>query len=297
MVLKSKKTSYIVAFIVVFIWSVTFISTKILLRYISPTEILIYRYVIAYLLFVAVYPKFIKPKSIRDEAIFALAGLLGVTLYFLCENFALSYSTASNVSLLVSTAPMLTGIVAYFTSKNEKVGKKFFCGGFFALAGVFLLVFNGHFVLRLNLAGDFLAIAAALSFAFYSIIIKDIDSSVYTPTVITRKTFFYSLLFLIPLLFTPLFKWDPYVFKHLEVIGNLAFLGIFASAVCFLLWNKVIWSLGAVKANNLIYFSPPMAVACASLILHERITPFAITGGALILIGVYISQKENTMAE
>lgn len=297
MVFKDKTSSYIIAFAVIFIWSITFISTKILLEYISPTEILVYRYAIAYVLFVLADPRVIKPRNIKEEALFALAGFLGVTLYFLCENFALSYSTVSNVSLLVSTAPMLTGIVAHFMSKNEKIGKKFFCGGFFALAGVFLLVFNGHFVLKLNVAGDFLAIAAALSFAFYSIIIKNIDSSVYTPAVITRKTFFYSLISLIPLLFTPLFNWNPLVFTHPEVIGHLAFLGIFASAACFLLWNKVIWSLGAVKANNLIYFCPPMSVVFASLILHEKITAFSVAGGMLILIGVYISQKDNPSIE
>ncbi len=294
---KGKTLSYIVAFIVVFIWSITFVSTKILLRYISPTEILVYRYVIAYLLFVAADPRFIKPKSIRDEATFILAGLLGITLYFLFENFALSYSTASNVALLVSTAPMLTGVVAHFMTKNEKLNFNFFCGGLFALSGVFMLVFNGHFVLKLKPFGDLLAIAAALSFAFYSVIIRNIDQTAYTPTIITRKTFFYSLILLVPLLFTPLFRWNPYVFMRFDVISNLVFLGVFASAACFLLWNKVIWSLGAVKANNLIYFSPPMAMICAAIVLHERITVFAIVGGILILIGVYISQKDKSLSE
>ncbi|NLD06271.1 MAG: EamA family transporter, partial [Synergistaceae bacterium] len=75
--------SYSLALIVIFIWSITFVSTKILLGYLSPTEILFYRYVIAYLLFVVAKPKIMWPLSFRDEAKFALAGFLGVTLYFL----------------------------------------------------------------------------------------------------------------------------------------------------------------------------------------------------------------------
>ena len=192
---------------------------------------------------------------------------------------------------------MLTGVVAHFMTKNEKLNFNFFCGGLFALSGVFMLVFNGHFVLKLKPFGDLLAIAAALSFAFYSVIIRNIDQTAYTPTIITRKTFFYSLILLVPLLFTPLFRWNPYVFMRFDVISNLVFLGVFASAACFLLWNKVIWSLGAVKANNLIYFSPPMAMICAAIVLHERITVFAIIGGILILIGVYISQKDKSLSE
>jgi len=285
--------NYYLALLVVFIWSITFVSTKILLNHISPTEILFYRNVIAYLIFFAISPKIIWPRSFRDEIKFALAGLLGVTLYFLCENFALSLSTASNVSLLVATAPMLTGLVSHFLTKNERITKYFVYGCIFGLAGVFLIVFNGHFFLKLNPAGDMLAIIAALSFAFYSIIIRDLDITTYSAVVITRKTFFYSLLSLIPLLFTPLFKWDLKLLIEGQVFGNLLFLGIFASALCFILWNKVIWELGAVKANNLIYLSPPMAMVLAAVVLKERITIFAASGGLLILLGVYISQKTS----
>lgn len=285
--------SYSLALLVIFIWSITFISTKILLNHMSPTEILIYRYVIAYLIFFAASPKIIWPKNFRDEVKFALAGFLGVTLYFLCENFALSLSTASNVSLLVSTSPMLTGLVSHFLTKDEKITKYFMYGCLFGLAGVFLIVFNGHFYLKLNPAGDILAILSALSFAFYSIIIRDLDRTVYSTIVITRKTFFYSLLSLVPLLFTPLFKWDPKVLIEGQVFGNLLFLGVFASALCFILWNKVIWDLGAVKANNLIYLLPPMAMVLAAVILKEKITLFAVLGGLLILIGVYLSQKTS----
>ncbi len=285
--------SYLLALLVIFIWSVTFVSTKILLEYLSPTEILFYRYVIAYLLFFAASPKIMWPLSFRDEAKFALAGFLGVTLYFLCENFALSFSTASNVSLLVATAPMLTGIVSHFLTKSEKITMKFIYGGLLGMAGVFLIVFNGHFVLRLNPVGDILAIMAALSFALYSIIIRDLNRAVYSAAVITRKTFFYSLLSLLPLLFTPLFEWDPGILIKKEVYGNLIFLGVFASALCFLLWNRVIWDLGAVKANNLIYLSPPLAMISASAVLNERITIFAAGGGMLILLGVFLSQKRS----
>jgi drug/metabolite transporter (DMT)-like permease len=285
--------SYILALFVVFVWSVTFVSTKILLEYLSPTEILFYRYVIAYLLFFAADPKIIWPLSLRDEVRFALAGLLGITLYFLFENFALVFSTASNVSLLVSVAPMLTGLVAHFMTKNEKMTMNFVYGCVFGFAGVFLIVFNGSILLKLNPIGDILAVLAALSFAFYSIIIKEFNGSAYSAAVITRKTFFYSLLSLAPLLCTPLFNWDRTALMRADVLGHLLFLGIFASALCFFLWNKVIWELGAVRANNLIYLLPPMSMICAAVVLRERITIFAISGGLLILAGVYISQREK----
>ena len=291
--LKGKPLIYTMALFVVFVWSITFVSTKILLRWLSPTEILIYRYVIAYLLFVAMEPKFQRPRCWRDELTFAAAGFLGVTLYFLCENFALSYSLASNVSLIVTVSPMLTGVLAHFFSKGERMTRRFILGCVFGLTGVFLLVFNGHFILRLNPLGDLLALGAALSFAIYSIVIKNIDTEHYSATVITRKSFFYALLSLIPLTFTPLVNFNAAPLMRFDVIANLVFLGVFASAACFLLWNKVIWGLGAVRANNLIYLVPPLTMVMSAIVLHERITIFAVAGGLLILAGVYVSQKQS----
>ncbi len=284
---------YFMVLVVTAIWSVTFVSTKELLAVLSPTEILVYRYVIAYAAFCLISPSPIVPKNLKDEGIFALCGVLGVSLYFLLENFALYYSTASNVSLIVSTAPMLTGIVAHFFTDDEKMTRGFLWGCVFGLGGVFLIIFNGHFILHLNPLGDAFAILGALSFAVYSILIRNINKG-YSPVEITRKTFFYALLSLVPLLFTPAFNWKPHVLMNTTVIFHLTFLGIFASALCFIVWNRVIWALGAVKANNLIYLTPPGTMIAAALLIDERITVFAVAGCLLILVGVFAAQFEKS---
>ena len=278
------------------IWSVTFVSTKVLLEYLSPTEILVYRYVIAYAVFMLISPKPVRLGTFKEETVFALCGITGVSLYFLLENFALYYSTAANVSLIVSTAPMLTGVVAHIFTKEEKITRGFLWGCLFGLGGVFLIVFNGHFILRLNPLGDLFAVLGALSFAFYSILIIKVNRG-YSPIEITRKTFFYALLSLVPLLFTPAFHWKPAVLIRPNVLAHLTFLGVFASALCFIVWNKVIWSLGAVKANNLIYLTPPGTMLAAAVLIDEKITVFAVIGGLLILVGVYAAQAEKSRRE
>ena len=109
---------YAIAGIVIAIWGSTFISTKVLLGAFSPVEILVYRFIIAYLIMFALYPHVHRPEGFKTEISLALAGITGGTLYFLAENFALSYSYASNVALLVSTAPILTAILAHFFIKG-----------------------------------------------------------------------------------------------------------------------------------------------------------------------------------
>lgn len=288
--LQARSTHYAAAVLVAFIWSTTFVFTKVLLLKLSPLEILIYRYALAYLSFVAIDPKFERLKGWREEFKFATAGLLGVTLYFLAENYAIHFSTSSNVALLVVISPLITGILAHFMTDGEPITKPFLIGCLVAFAGVSLVILNGHFFLKLNPLGDLLAISASFVFAFYSILLKNLDKA-YSATFITRRSFFYALITMIPLTFSPSFRWFPPVLFRPEVALNLAFLAILASSFCFLVWNKVIWWLGAVKANNILYLVPPMTMACSAVILGEHITIFAVLGTILVLCGVYVSQK------
>lgn len=288
--LQAKTTHYAAALLVSFIWSTTFVFTKVLLEVLSPLEILVYRYIMAYLCFVAIDPKFERLKGWRDEFKFAMAGLMGVTIYFLAENYAIYYSTPSNVALLVVISPIFTGILAHFMTEGEPITGRFMAGCLLAFAGVFLIIFNGHYVLKLHPLGDLLAIMAALVFSYYSIILKNFDKS-YSPTFITRRSFFYALLFMLPLTFSPSFRWNPLVLLKPALLLNLGFLAIVGSSYCFMVWNKVIWWLGAVRANNILYLVPPMTMVASALALNERITVFAVAGAVLVLLGVYISQK------
>lgn len=282
--------SYGLAAAIVFIWSVTFVSTKYLIGYLEPAEILFYRVAIAYALFVAASPRCERPAGLREEARFAAAGLLGVTLYFLFENTALAYSAASNVVLLCCTSPLLTGLGAHFFSKNERLSRAFAAGSALCLAGIFLIVFNGHFVLKLNPLGDMLALCAAVAFAAYSVVVKGVPQS-YSPTRTARKMLFYTLVSLAALSFTPVLNLHLAQLVRPAVAANILFLALFASAFCTWGWNIVIWNLGAVKANNLLYVTPPLTMLFSALILGERITLYAIAGAALIIGGVYISQR------
>ena len=292
MELNSKKLVYPLAMTVILIWGMTFLATKVLLTWLKPTEVLFYRYVVAYIALFAISPRPFGLLSLKDEGVIAASGIFGITLNFILENSALMYSTASNVSLLVTTAPMLTGLFAHFLTKDEKLSPSFAWGCLFGLGGVVLIVFNGHVVLKLNPLGDILALCAAMSFVSHSLIVRKIRKDI--PLImIARKTVFYSLLSLMPLLATPVIGWHPEVLREPAVIGNLLFLGVLASALCLVLWNKVIWSLGAVKANNMIYLSPPVTMIAAALILGERITPLAVLGAAMILTGVFVSQHHK----
>ena len=144
-------------------------------------------------------------------------------------------------------------------------------------------------VLKLSPAGDLLALAAALSWAFYTVILRKIDSR-YQPVYITRRIFFYSIVTMLPCLLFDSTPFDPAVLRLPEVWGNLLFLGVVASSLCYVLWYHVVGRLGAVRANNFVYLNPLVTMLASIVVLHERITLLMLAGAVLILMGVMIAE-------
>lgn len=287
---KKEIQGHLFSLFTIFIWGTTFISTKILLKAFTPIEILFIRFVIGYFALLALYPHRLKLKERKQELYFAGAGLCGITLYFLLENIALTYTFASNVGVIISIAPFFTAIFAHLLLAGEKMRAQFFIGFAVAVGGIFLISFNGSSQLKLNPMGDILAILAAVVWAIYSVLTKKISGYHYHTISVTRRIFFYGLLFMMPVLF--IFKFEPDIGQIVKPVNlfNIIFLGFGASAICFVTWNYALKILGAVKTSVYIYMVPVITVITSVLILHETITGTAVLGILLTLAGLFISE-------
>lgn len=298
---------HLAAFLTIIIWGITFISIKVLLDDFSPIEVMFYRLVVALLALLIASPPSLfhsrqadspaKPGGflavLQQEWLFMAAGLTGVTLYLIFQNTALYYTLASNVGVLVSIAPLFTALVSAVFLKDEKLSINFFIGFAVAILGILLISFNGNFVLKLNPLGDLLAILAAGAWAFYSVLIRKISVSGSSPLQMTRKLYFYGLLFLLPLL--PLFDFNLGLARLLVLpnLLNILFLGLGASALCFVTWNYAVGVLGAVKTSVYIYMTPVVTIAASALLLDERVTLVAMVGVVLILAGLFVSEQRR----
>ena len=289
---KSKLIFHLIAIATVAIWGTTFVSTKILIQHgLTPSEIFFYRFVLAYICMWSISRKKLFANRFKDELLLFLAGLCGGTIYFLTENTALGITLASNVSLIVCTSPILTTFLSYLFKRKEPFTRHLLYGSFMALIGVGLVVFNGSFILKINPLGDFLSLTAALMWAFYCLILKQLDSR-YSTVFITRKVFFYGIMTTLPVfLFRPL-HWDTSLMLQPVVWGNLLFLGIIASMLCFISWNACVKELGAVQSTNYIYIVPLVTLLTSAIIIDEKITVIALSGCFLILCGVYLAERK-----
>ena len=285
---------HIAAFLTILIWGTTFISTKVLLISFKPVEILFIRFMIGYFALWCVCPRRLKVRMRKQEWYFAAAGLCGVTLYYLFENIALTYTLASNVGVIISIAPFFTVIFSCLFLHDRRPNIRFFAGFLIALAGIFLISFGGEKNLQLNPVGDLLAVIAAMFWAAFSTITKKISGFGYNTIQTTRRTFFYGLIFMVPALLLMDFHIELQQFASLKNVLNLLFLGFGASALCFVTWNLAVKILGSVKTSVYIYMVPVITAVTSALILHEKLTRTIISGIVLTLIGLFLSEDRKT---
>lgn len=280
---------HIGAILVVAAWGASFVMTKVLLENgLGPAECYAYRVVLAYVLMLLISHNRLLSRSWRDEVVFMIIGMCGGTIYFLAENAALEYTLVTNVSLITTTAPLLTAMLVGFVYKAERPTRNMLIGSMIALVGVGMVIFNSSVNLQVNPLGDFLALAASLSWAVYSIVLRRVNAT-YDVMFITRKMFFYSLLTTVPFMFL---KGEPLSLEPLKapvVWINLVVLGVVCSVLGFIIWNQAIKRIGAVMASNYLYFQPVVTLIVSVIVLGEVITATGYIGCGLILLGVFAS--------
>ncbi|HKM29494.1 MAG TPA: DMT family transporter [Bacilli bacterium] len=290
----NKKTlGNLLALLTVIIWGTTFVVTKNLLNSFKPVEILLYRFMIAFVVLFAVYPKIFTVKKWNHELMFALAGLSGVGIYQFLENTALTYTSATNAAIITSMAPFFTAILSFWVLKDEGITKRFIIGFIIGIIGVMLVSFNGIFILELNPFGDLLLVLAVIMWATYSVITRVVSRYGYNMVQVTRRITMYGVIFIIPiyLLSNPDFSIEKILV--LESGLSIAFLGFIASALCFSTWNIAIKHIGSVKTTIYIYAIPVVTVIFSAIFLEEKLTWMGIVGTILTIFGLLISTRKN----
>ena len=290
-------SGHIAALFTIIVWGTTVISsTKLLTGGFSPAEVVICRFLLAFILLNIIYPPRLKFESVKRELTYAVGGLLGVTLYFFLEIVALQYTKAANVSVIFATSPFFCGIFSLFSKKADKPKINFFIGFALAITGIILVTFEDGFTFDMNVTGALFAIGSALSWGLYSLLSKTIGTYGHNVIQTTRRIFMYGLIFMIPTLF--IFDVDVNNVKLLkdpEMLFNLLYLALCASGVCFLTWSKATNTLGPVKATTYIYGTPLVTIIFSYFFLKtQQLSVQLFIGAALIIAGLVLSVAKST---
>ena len=289
--MKNKRLlGHIAAIFTIIVWGTTFISTKVLLTDFNTVEILFVRLIMGLMALFIAHPHKMQGVTKKQELMFALAGLTGISMYYFMENMALTLTMASNVGVIVSVSPMFTILLASIFLKEEgKMRWNFFFGFLVAMLGIAFISFNGA-RLQLSPVGDLLSLGCAFVWGWYSILSRKIGEFGYSVILTTRKIFLYGILFMIPTLFFFDFDIELQLFANTKYLLNFLYLGLCASALCFATWNYAVSALGAVKTSIYIYLIPVITIIASALILKEPLTWISITGTVLAISGLFLSE-------
>jgi len=289
--LRSRTFIYLEVLFAVIAWGASFVATKVALRDVQPFTVVWLRFAmgIAVLALVVIRRGQWALPSRRELLAFAGIGFLGITLHQWLQSTALVYTQATTTAWIVTTSPVFIAILGALALR-ERLRSAQVAGIAMAMAGVLLLISRGD--LRSLFAGgawtfgDVLIMISAVNWAVFSVLSRGL---------MLRHPPARALLFVMGLgwLFTTI------LFLPTSGLGDIAnltrpgwigilFLGIGCSGLAYIAWYDALQVLPVSQVGVFLYLEPLVTLVVAWWVLAEPVTPVALAGGMVILLGVWL---------
>jgi drug/metabolite transporter (DMT)-like permease len=280
---KNKKMPHIMAIILMVIWSLSYLSIKVIVDEVNPTLSAFYRFVVAaIILFIVLKVKFPEEKVLKeDKSKLALGGLFGIAIYFIFENYSVAYTSASNVAILIASIPVFT-LFSQRIIYKEKLTYGKIIGASLSVVGIIIIIASKERVSLFSKGsiGDLMALAAVFSWIIYNMVCSSFKGN-YKSITITTYQILWGSLFLSPSLF-----FSPLEMPSTKVVLNIVFLSIFCSCIGYIIYVYCLKELGATITTTYINLQPIMSLIAAAVILKEVITIWQVVGCIIIILGV-----------
>jgi drug/metabolite transporter (DMT)-like permease len=219
-------------------------------------------------------------------------GATGGALFSALQYIGLQYTTALNVSVLNSLAPVLIVVTGALAFRDPLVPLQL--GGIAtSLVGVLVIVTraDSHVLATLGFAwGDLIILGNMVVFAVYSAALR-------LRPPIHWVSFLFALSVISTLGTAPFWAWEHAAGRTLQPTLLTAFavlyVAIFPSVLAFALWNRGVELIGANRASAFLHLVPLYSAVLAGIFLGERTMAYHVLGFALILAGVWFAAKKH----
>ncbi len=279
----------------VLLWSASFVLVKIGLTEVTPIYLAALRFSIATVIFAGcALAKFemrqIKTFTKDNFAMLLALGIVGVTLPNISQNLGMRYITASMSSILQNSSPAFTLILASIFL-HESLGYRKMSGLALSLIGVTIISLNGGFSPlgdSMVFYGNLMLIFSAVCYSIYTIIGKKIVANNSPLLILATSTLMGTVLLNIISITV-----EPVELAYsVNIWGVVLGLSILCTVIGTLLYFEALKELEASKTNFFTFLIPVFAVIQASVFLSERIYPYQIVCGVLVIVGIWLAQTE-----
>lgn len=281
------------AVLATFIWSGNFIVARKIIKNIPPVTLSFYRWLTASLIILPFAWKYLRTESgtIKKHLPYFLAtGATGVSMFNTFVYIGGHYSEAINLALIGTTSSPIISVILARIFLKEQIGAYKIAGMFVCITGILLLLSKGHLENLLSLSfskGDLWVLAAAFSFSVYNTLVKKKPAAVH-PVSFLFVVFSLGTLVLVPF-YMQEYRNEGGFAISLTNMAVILYLGLGASVICFLVWNRAISKLGAGRTALFGNLIPVFSSLEAVLILHETISWIHIVSFALVISGLIIA--------
>ena len=279
------------------IWGSAFFAIKISVETINPITVaslrLIIGSIILFLYFKYKDLKFIYSKKIIFQIF--LIGLIGNFIPFSLISWSEMYIQSNTAGLLLSVAPILTLIFSHFLTKDDKFSLLKFLSIIIGLIGV-LFIFDIQNLIYNSDSSKFIIPKLFIIIAAFGYVISSILAyNMRHMNSVTLTTFVTIFAALISIPFLIYFEFKSISSYSLNSMISLFYLGAFPTALAFLIRFHIIAKAGPIFLSYVAYLIPVFAILWGYIFLNEKINSSTLVGVILILLGVFISQKNLVM--
>jgi drug/metabolite transporter (DMT)-like permease len=290
-------TGVLLAISATIIWSGNFIIARGVIHDIPPVALSFYRWLSATFILLPFAGKyFIHELHLVKKNIgyFLLAAVTGVSMFNTFVYIAAHFSEAINMALLGTCSSPIMSVVLARIFLKEKITALRVIGILVCVAGILLLLSRGSMQTLMNFRfsnGDWWILAAAFSFAVYNTTVKK------KPKEMHPVNFLFVIFSLGSLLLLPFYYYEfsrhGGIAVNISNLGAILYLGLGASVICFLIWNKAIAALGAGRTALFGNLIPVFSSIEAVILLNEKITGVHIFSFILVVTGLVIANTRK----
>ena len=291
---RSATGAYVVLVVAMFIASANPVVGRGIIQDVPPFALCFWRFVAAA---VALAPFAMGPLH-QQQALFrrqwkrlAAMGFIGFSSYNAFLYLGVQTTTAINAALITTMAPVAILAITWVIHR-ERIGAIGVAGMVLGLLGVAVTVTHGDLAIlyRLDLVpGDLLMILAVLGFAFYSLLLRQLEPGT-NPIAFMLIVDLWALLAV-----TPFYLWELAQGQSFAVtwgaLGAILYVGVMATAVSFTMYTQAASVVGASAAAQVIYLTPVFASVMAVVFLGESFGWHHVLGAAFICGGIYLSTR------
>jgi drug/metabolite transporter (DMT)-like permease len=273
---------------VMLIWGSSFTVTKTVVQEVSPYLFATLRHIVASAVLLPFYLR--QRKKVKQQLPYkklAAMGITGITVYYGLFNFAMLYIPASTGALIEGLIPVAIAVPAAILLKEHLDGKSI-AGIILCVTGVVLVGFVGSPAGAHTLRGSILMLLAVCCWSVYTLLSRSLKD---TDTILaTSVSTFIGSAFLIPIAAVELYRHGIPEISG-KAWAGIIYLGIFASALAYFLYNRALESLPAAQVGNFLNLNPVIGALIAMIFLKDIFTPWQMAGGLLVLAGIWLSSK------